>query len=338
MFPNITRYLVVLGLYSALIIQLSGARSLCAKEVSFNRDIRPILVQHCVACHGGVKQAADLSFVYPEKVLPPDGWVIEPGNPDESEMLARILEEDPEVRMPPPEHGRALNEQEIQLVRDWISQGAPWQNHWAFQPLDSPTLPSVKDSTWPVRDLDYFVLAKLEDEGLAPSRDTKPYRWLRRASLDLIGVPPTPNEVKHFAEQVDAIGEKAYQDEADRLLSSEHFGERWASVWLDQVRYADSMGLGLDGPRTIWQYRDWVIRALNRDLPYDQFTIKQIAGDLLPEAGPDDLIATACHRLTQTNDEGGTDDEEFRIAAVLDRVNTDLANVAGHDVWLCAVS
>ncbi|MCB1093733.1 MAG: DUF1549 domain-containing protein, partial [Verrucomicrobiae bacterium] len=168
----------------------------------------------------------------------------------------------------------------------------------------------------------YFVLARLKEEGLNPSLEAAADRWLRRVSLDLIGLPPTPSEREAFLQDVSQQGEAAYEAVVDRLLDSPHFGERWASMWLDQVRYADSKGLGLDGRRTIWKYRDWVIDAFNRDLPYDEFTVKQLAGDLLPDPTMDDLIATACHRTTQSNEEGGTDDEEFRVEAVVDRVNT----------------
>ncbi|QDT70276.1 Planctomycete cytochrome C [Planctomycetes bacterium MalM25] len=292
------------------------------KAVHFNRDIRPILVSHCTACHGGVKQAGEVSFVYPEQVLPPDGWVIEPGDPDASALIERVEETDPDLRMPPPDHGPALSKKEVGLLREWISQGARWQQHWAFEPPAAPSLPDVTRHAWPRRDLDRFVLAKLEAEGLTPSDDAAPARWLRRTSLDLTGLPPTPDALDTFLADIDQRGEAAYAEAVDRLLASPHFGERWASVWLDQVRYADSKGLGSDAPRSIWKYRDWVIDAFNADLPYDEFTVKQIAGDLLPERGVGDLIATACHRLTQSNDEGGTDDEEFRLAAVLDRVNT----------------
>ncbi len=305
-----------------LSLLLAGSLGVRADEVSFNRDIRPIFVQHCLACHGGVKQAAELSFVYPASVLPPDGWVIEPGDPAASELMSRVVADDPDVRMPPPEHGPPLDEREIELLRDWIAQGAAWQSHWAFQRPSKLPLPTVSDPEWPTSELDYFVMARLDQEKLSPADDATPYRWLRRASLDLVGLPPTSEQLSQFQENLEALGKQAYEQEIDRLLASEHFGERWASVWLDQVRYADSMGLGIDARRTIWKYRDWVIRALNDDLPYDQFTRQQIAGDLLPNASPDDLIATACHRLTQTNGEGGTDDEEFRVAAVLDRVNT----------------
>ncbi|MEQ8846561.1 PSD1 and planctomycete cytochrome C domain-containing protein [Botrimarina sp.] len=291
-------------------------------RVDFDRDIRPIFVAHCLACHGGVKQAAGVSFVYRDQVLPPDGWIVEPGDPAASPLLDRVTETDPDLRMPPPEHGPALSDEEVGLLRGWIAQGAVWREHWAFERPTAPAPPEASRSAWPRKELDRFVLRRLEEQGLEPSPDADPSRWLRRVSLDLVGLPPTPDERRAFLEDVARRGEAAYAAAVDRLLGSDHFGERWASVWLDQVRYADSRGLGNDAPRNAWKYRDWVIAALNDDLPYDEFTTKQLAGDLLPAPSVDDLVATTAHRLTQTNDEGGTDDEEFRVAAVLDRVNT----------------
>ena len=175
---------------------------------------------------------------------------------------------------------------------------------------------------WCRQATDRFILAKLEEEGIAPAEDEVPTRWLRRVSLDLIGLPPTPAEVAAFESAIETQQEHAYEEAVDRLLNRPEFGERWASVWLDQIRYADSKGLGLDAPRKAWKFRDWVIDAFNRDMPYDEFTVRQIAGDLLPNPTIEDYIATAAQRLTQSNEEGGTDDEEFRIEAILDRVNT----------------
>lgn len=291
--------------------------------IDFGEHIRPLFNEHCVACHGGVKQAAEISFVYKDQVLPPDGWIVEPGDPDASSLIERVKETDPELRMPPPEHGARLSDYEIALLTQWIEQGAVWKTgHWAYTAPEPRPIPTVSDEAWVRRPMDHFVLAKLESKELMPSADASPSRWLRRVTLDLTGLPPTLAERDAFlaAHRKDADG--ARSDLVDRLLQSPNYGERWASVWLDQIRYADSKGLGADGRRTVWKYRDWVIDAMNRDLPYDQFTIKQIAGDLLPEPSIEDLVATAAHRVTQTNEEGGTDDEEFRIAAVLDRVNT----------------
>ena len=336
-------------LFCTLVFGTSGI--VCATDesipenISFGKQIRPIFTQHCTACHGGVKQAGDVSFVYRNQVLPPDGWVVQPGRPEESSLLDRITSDDPEVRMPPPDHGKKLSEHDIRLITEWIKQGAPWDEHWAFVAPVSPAEPDVAQPDWIRQPMDRFVLAKLDKLNLQPSPDANPSRWLRRVSLDLTGLPPTIEERTSFLSDLAAAQEQIESDDAatepgvssgehhstleaayakvvDRLLSSPHFGERWASVWLDQVRYADSKGLGLDAKRNIWKYRDWVIDAFNRDLPYDSFTISQIAGDLLPEATIEDFIATAAHRVTQTNEEGGTDDEEFRVAAVLDRVNT----------------
>lgn len=300
-------------------------------NVLFNEHIRPILTARCTGCHGGVQQAGDVSFVYLESVLPPEGWIVEPGNPDASVLIERITSTDADTVMPPPEHGKPLSKHEVELFRKWILDGAKWTNHWSFETPQAKALPSIKNAQWPRQRIDHFVLAELERRGLAPAEDESPHRWLRRATLDLTGLPPTPQETEAFLHDLknarelkDANGdsELAYQRVVDRLLESPSYGERWASVWLDQLRYADSKGLGLDGRRNVWKYRDWVINAFNQDMPFDQFTIKQIAGDLLPGATIDDRIATAANRLTQSNEEGGTDDEEFRIAAILDRVST----------------
>lgn len=286
--------------------------------VRFNRDVRPILNQHCIACHGGVKQAADLSFVYEDQ----SDWVVEPGDAHASYLIERVTSDEDEDRMPPPDHGPKLTENEISLLRTWIDQGAKREKHWAFERPRLQVIPEVSDRDWPRSRIDSFILSRLEQAGIQPNAEATSERWLRRVSLDLIGLPPTGEERAAFLKNVAKLGEPAYRKEVARLLNSPRFGERWASVWLDLVRYADSKGLGQDGRRTIWKYRDWVIKSLNRDLGYDDFTIQQIAGDLLPDGGLDELVATACHRSTQTNEEGGTDDEQFRVEAVIDRVNT----------------
>lgn len=290
--------------------------------VSFSQQIRPILNMHCTACHGGVKQAADISFVYRDQVLPPDGWIVEPGDPEASILIERILSDDPDDMMPPPDHGKKLSVKEVQLIRDWIKQGAVWTDHWAFELPQKHEVTVTMNADLGKQRIDQFVLAKLKEEGIERAPDENPSRWLRRVTLDLTGLPPTISQRNSFLTQQSEVGEIAYSEAVDRLLKSPAFGERWASVWLDQVRYADSKGLGIDGRRNVWKYRDWVVSAFNHDMPYDDFTIKQIAGDLLPKRTAGDLIATAAQRLTQSNEEGGTDDEEFRIAAVLDRVST----------------
>ncbi|MBK1827958.1 PSD1 and planctomycete cytochrome C domain-containing protein [Haloferula rosea] len=291
-------------------------------KVDFSEEVRPILNAHCTACHGGVKEAGDVSFIYREKALGKGDSgkpVIVPGDPDASEMMARILSSDPDEVMPKPEHGPPLPQAEIDTLRQWITEGAEWGEHWSFTPPKIHPAPDVQQTDWPRNDIDRFVLAKLEANQLAPSGPADRAALLRRASLDLIGLPPTINELDAFLINP---SEEAYEAEIDRLLASPRFGERWASVWMDLARYADSEGLGIDGRRTIWKYRDWLIDAFNRDQPFDQFTIDQLAGDLIPDATLEQKIATAFHRLTQANNEGGTDDEEFRVAAVIDRVNT----------------
>ncbi|MGI9474163.1 MAG: PSD1 and planctomycete cytochrome C domain-containing protein [Rubripirellula sp.] len=315
------------------------AESPSAGPVDFNQQIRPVLTQYCTACHGGVKQAGDVSFVYADQVLPPDGWIVEPGDPESSVLIERIKSEDPDSRMPPPdEHPEPLPEETIELLERWVAEGAKWGDHWSMAPLSTVAVDSndsandvadgvEREGRWRRRPLDAFVLARLEREGLTPSSDAPPAEWLRRVSFDLIGLPPTLIRVESFTRRCrEANGrvelEAVYEQEVDRLLASESFGERWATVWMDLARYADSKGFEKDPHRDMWPYRDWLIRAFNRDMPYDEFTIKQLAGDLLPNATADDLIATAFHRNTQTNTEGGTDDEEFRVAAVIDRINT----------------
>ncbi len=304
----------------------AGTMTAAESRIDFGRDIRPIFNRHCISCHGGVKQAGGVSYVYRDLVLgkaKSGKRPVVPGDLGESELIHRITTKDLDDRMPPvEEQPSGLSGQEIETLKRWVLQGAPWSEHWAFVKPEAQPLPEVKNTAWCRNGIDRFILARLEKEEVTPAPDAAPDLWLRRASLDLIGLPPTPEERTAFLSEVERVGEPAYAAAADRLLALPQFGERWASVWLDQVRYADSKGLGQDGRRNIWKYRDWVINAFNRDLPYDQFTIEQIAGDLLPNPTMEDRIATAAHRLTQSNEEGGTDDEEFRVAAVLDRVNT----------------
>ncbi|NNM30524.1 MAG: DUF1553 domain-containing protein, partial [Akkermansiaceae bacterium] len=304
-----------------------AAAAPAAERVDFNAQVRPILNRHCTACHGGVKQASDLSFIYRDQALgkAKSGLhAIVPGKPDESELVRRITTDDPDDRMPPPhEHPEGPTADEQKLLAEWIAQGAEWGDHWAFIPPERTELPSAADP-WPRQPVDHFIAARLAAEGLTPSKPAPPVQWLRRTTFALTGLPPTAGEIRSFeAARRDAPDDDgAYDAVVEALLASPHFGERWAAVWLDLARYADSMGYEKDAVRTIWPYRDWLIRALNDDLPYDQFVIKQLAGDLLDNPTLDDLIATGFHRNTQTNAEGGTDDEEFRIAAVIDRVNT----------------
>jgi hypothetical protein len=296
-----------------------------ADEIDFNRDIRPILTSHCTACHGGVKEAGGISFVFREKALAAGesgNRTLIPGDPDASELIKRVTSTDPDVIMPQPEHGPRLPASEIAKLRQWIKEGAKWQEHWAFvKPIATPP-PPVHQANWLKNPIDHFVLARLEAEKLQPKPEAEPALLLRRLSIDLIGLPPTLAELDAFEAAWKTHPDSAWQREIDRLLASPHYGERWASNWLDLARYADTEGLGHDQPRTAWPFRDWVVRAFNADIPFDQFTIKQLAGDLLPTPTLDDLIATNFHRQSQNNGEGGADDEEFRVAAVMDRVAT----------------
>ena len=291
------------------------------EQVSFSRDIRPILNQNCVLCHGGVRQKNGVSFIFREEALgvgKSGRRTIVPGKPDASELIARVTSTDPDSRMP--YHAPPLSPEQIALLRRWIKEGAKWEDHWAFVAPKPRPLPAVKKSDWPRQPLDRFILARLEKEGLAPSPEADKAALLRRVSLDLIGLPPTPDEqAKYLADP----SPNAYEKQVDRLLASPHYGERWAALWLDLARYADSKGYEADRGRPgVWPYRDWVIDAFNRNLPYDQFVIKQLAGDLLPDATFEDQIATSFHRQTPNNDEGGTDDEEFRLVAAMDRSAT----------------
>ncbi|RMF43863.1 MAG: DUF1553 domain-containing protein [Planctomycetota bacterium] len=298
-------------------------------DIDFARDIQPIFSRACTKCHGGVKQSADLSFIDFRRVVAPQGYAVEPGSLEDSLVWDRITAEDPEDRMPPPEEGiPPLTAGEMDLIRRWILAGAPIEDHWSRRPLHPPTLPEDSAADlWSRDPLDRIVWMDLQAAGLTPRPDAPPAQWLRRVYFDLIGLPPTPQEIEQFVSAVaradrPAEVEREYAAVVDALLASEHFGERWAAMWLDLARYADSKGFEKDPHRDIWPYRDWLIRAFNRDMPYDQFTVEQLAGDLLPDPTYDQLVATAFHRNTQTNTEGGTDDEEFRVAAVIDRVNT----------------
>jgi hypothetical protein len=289
--------------------------------VEFSRDIQPILNQNCVACHGGVRQKNGVSFIFREEALgrgKSGRRTIVPGDPNASELIARVTSSDPETRMP--YHGPPLQPKQIALLRQWIKQGAKWQDYWAFVPPKPEPLPRVKDAGWVRQPMDRFVLARLEKEGLHPAPEAAKSELLRRVSLDLTGLPPTPQEeAVYLADR----SPNAYEKQVGRLLDSPRYGERWASMWLDLARYADTKGYEKDVERPgVWPYRDWVIDAFNSNMPYDQFMIKQLAGDLLPNPSFGDMIATSFHRQTPNNDEGGTDDEEFRMVAVMDRVAT----------------
>jgi mono/diheme cytochrome c family protein len=315
---------------SSLLLLLTASLAPAAEPVDFSRDIRPILSKNCFACHGPDKaqRKSRLRLDQRDSVFRKLGSgnpAVAPGKPAQSELYLRVTATDEAERMPPAETGNELTPAQIALLKRWIEEGAAYGDHWAFVKPKPQPLPAVRDPSWPRNGLDFFTLARLEKERLWPSPEADRFTLLRRASLDLRGLPPSPQEVEAFAHDT-ALG--AYERAVDRFLEDPAYGERWARMWLDLARYADSAGYGSDPLRTIWRYRDWVIDAFNRNLPYDRFTAEQIAGDLLPNPTLEQRMATAFHRNTMTNTEGGTDDEEFRVAAVKDRVDTTL------QVWM----
>lgn len=291
--------------------------------VDFNRDIRPILSDTCFTCHGpdeGQRQA-NLRLDTREGLLggDADSRIVVPGDPSRSRLFQKISAEDESVRMPPSGSGRTLTARQIEVIRAWIQQGAPWATHWAFVPPVRPALPRVKNQPWVRNAIDHFVLARLEHEGLEPSPAAAKAMLLRRVTLDLTGLPPTPKELDAFLSDRTP---SAYEKVIDRLLASPRYGERMAVDWLNAARYADTNGYQTDAERYMWRWRDWVIEAFNRNLPFDQFTIEQLAGDLLPNPTLEQRIATGFNRNHRGNGEGGIIPEEYAVEYVADRVET----------------
>lgn len=304
------------------VISPSTPLALADSQLSFARDVRPILAKNCWACHGFDAEArkGKLRLDVRDEALKPaesGAAAIVPGKPDESELVTRILSTDANEVMPPPSSGHSLTPEQIKIIRDWVASGAGFAPHWAFVAPTRPQPPQVQGAVHPI---DAFIRDRLTKAGLQSSPEADRYQLIRRLSLDLRGLPPTPREVAEFvADQ----SPNAWEKLVDRFLDDPAYGERLARMWLDLARYADSAGYGSDPLRlSIWPYRDWVIGAFNRNLSYEQFTLEQLAGDLLPNATDDQKIATAFHRNTMTNTEGGTDDEEFRSLAVKDRIDT----------------
>ena len=292
-------------------------------RVRYNRDVRPILAENCFACHGFDPKHREAGLrldTFEGATREKDGVrAIVPGDVARSEAFSRILSSDKEEVMPPPKaHKAPITEEQRSVLKRWIEQGAQYEPHWAFVAPERPVVPGVAGA----RPIDAFIRAELRARGLEASAPADPATLLRRVSLDLTGLPPAPKEVSEFEAEFRRDGDAAYSRWVERLLASPHHGERWGRWWLDQARYADSNGYSIDAPRQIWKYRDWVIEALNADLPFDRFTVEQFAGDLLPEAKDSQVIATGFHRNTQINQEGGIDVEQFRIDSVFDRVAT----------------
>jgi hypothetical protein len=308
--------------FAASIAIIGAFETACGAAPDFDRDIRPILSDRCFLCHGPDAETREAELRLDNRESATE-YVIVPGEPDESELIARITSDDPDVRMPPLESHLSLSDAEKGLIREWIAGGAEYTEHWAFRPLPAEVaVPDVRGAAWPRGPLDRFVAARLDAEGLDVSPQADPLRLLRRLSLDLTGLPPTVEEIREFeraaAKDVDAALEAA----VDRLLASPAFGEHMAVAWLDAARYADSFGYQSDQLNTQWPYRDWVVRALNDNMPYDEFLTEQIAGDLLPGATRDQILATAFNRMHRLTNEGGSIAEEWLVENASDRIHT----------------
>jgi hypothetical protein len=299
------------------------ADSTIAADVQFRRDVLPILSENCFACHGFDQKARKADLRLDERAgavmeLPSGERAIVPKNAEKSELIRRI-HADPDEQMPPPKSGKKLTAAQKEILKRWIESGAEYSKHWSFEPPRPTAPPKIDAAAHPI---DAFVRKTLADKKLSPSPPAELETILRRVSLDLIGLPPAPAEVDAFLEASNRNPELAYAELVDRLLANPQYGERWGRWWLDQARYGDSHGYSIDGPREIWKFRDWVVDALNADMPFDRFTIEQLAGDLLPNATVEQKIATGFHRNTQINMEGGVDPEQFRIESVFDRTAT----------------
>ncbi|MGB7325562.1 MAG: DUF1549 domain-containing protein, partial [Rubripirellula sp.] len=312
---------------------LALAASADAGDVNFNRDIRPILSDKCYYCHGPdeTHQEAGLRLDGREAAID----IIESG-----ELMDRVSSDDPDMMMPPPESNLSLTDADRETLRQWIDAGAPYQGHWAFEPLpESVTVPTVNNGDWSDRPIDQFVLARIEEAGLTPASPADPLRWLRRVTLDLTGLPPAPSQIKTFEESVASSSDEntgaAYDAAVQRLLDSPAFGEHMAVAWLDAARYADSYGYQSDKLNTQWPYRDWVVKAFNDNLPYDDFLTWQLAGDLLDNPTGEQRLATAFNRIHRLNNEGGAVFEEWRIENVADRVHTFGTAVLGLTMECC---
>lgn len=307
-----------------LAIALLQASAIHAEEpISFLEQVRPILSDKCFTCHGpdeGTREAGLRLDTQEGSRQDLGGYAaLVEGDPAASELMTRIESNDPDLKMPPASTGKQLSPAEVEVMRKWIKGGAKYEKHWSFRSIERPAPPVVPRKEWSRNPIDAFVLAKLEEAGLEPSAPADRYELVRRLYLDLIGIPPTVEEVDAFVHDDSTA---AVDNLVERLLDSPHFGERWARRWLDLARYADTKGYEKDQPRTMWPYRDWVISAINADMPFDQFTIEQLAGDMLPSPTTEQLVATGFHRNTMTNEEGGIDPQEYRFLSIVDRVAT----------------
>ncbi len=331
--PGFTLFFAALVGWVAIIWAQGNPAAATPAKVDFAKDIQPIFEKSCYSCHGEKMQMGGLRLDSRQIAL--GGKSIVRGNSSDSHLYQRVAGLGDQPRMPM--GGEALPAAQIVLIKAWIDQGAEWpegvgvagaevKKHWAFIPPVLPSLPAVQDSKWPINPIDYFVLARLEKEGLKPSPEADRVTLLRRLSLDLIGLPPTLEEIDAFLKDT---SKDAYEKQVDRLLNSPHYGERWGRIWLDAARYADSDGYEKDKQRWVWFYRDWVIKSLNRDLPYNQFIIEQLAGDQLPNPTQDQIVATGFLRNSMINEEGGIDPEQFRMEAMFDRMDAVGKSILG---------
>ena len=328
---NSTSYLSILALLLLFSCGLDKPKEVeiaykeLPENIDFNFHVRPILSDRCYNCHGPDENARkanlrlDVEDAVFSNIPEKETFAVVSGNPEKSELISRILNDDPELTMPPAESNLSLTHEEKAILIKWVEQGAEWKTHWAYTFPKKSEFPEVEMSFWPKNEIDYFVLDKMESVGLNPSEEASKETLIRRLSLDLNGLPPTPEEINAFKND---SSEKAYENLVDRLLASSRYGERWAWEWLDVARYADTNGYQGDFTRDMWPWRDWVIKAFNENMPYDEFTIKQLAGDLLPNASREDIMATAFNRNHPYNAEGGTIPEETRVVNVFDRVET----------------
>jgi mono/diheme cytochrome c family protein len=315
----------------ALAVQIFDAKIAGADDavISYNQDIRPLLSDKCFQCHGPdeVAREADLRLDFRVSATADhgDGAAIQTKSPGDSRILVRLRSDDPELRMPPAETKKSLTSAEIALIERWIQQGANYEEHWAFLPIQNPPVPPRTPDQLTKNEIDHFIQARLRRQGISGSSLADPSTQVRRLYLDLLGILPPPAVVERFGANPT---DQAYKTLVEQVLADPHYGERWGRHWLDQARYADSHGYTIDGDRIMWPYRDWVIQAINKDVPFDQFTIEQLAGDMLDSPTQAQLVATGFHRNTLINQEGGTDNEQFRNEEVVDRVNTT------GSVWL----
>lgn len=305
-----------------LVAMLATSHIGAAEPLQYNRDIRPILVEHCFACHGSDSDARQAGLRLDERESPIELGVIEPGDPEYSPLIERLITTEEDLLMPPIDSNNPLSPEQIEMLTRWVAEGAEYESHWAFIPPHKSPPPQVGDEMWAKNDIDRFVLQKLEQNDLTPAPEADPRTLFRRLHLDITGLPPEPNAVEEFNADYQARGDDALSAWIDRLMNSPAWGEHRARYWLDAARYGDTHGMHFDNYREMWPYRDWVIRAFNSNQPFDQFSVEQLAGDLLPNPTDSQLIATGFQRCNITTNEGGTIDEENLAIYAMDRVQT----------------